>query len=160
MTLRNISMALLLSISAPGCAGEGEGGGDGDLCDVLQTECTGNTICEEGECVGVFDRSYEIGLTVLRDPEKCRGARLDDPNCVHPRAMVYFNEGADPILSQRDALDVAEIDVSADSRLLVELHDRKCPIELTSEILRGGSGWCIGSWAAARLSLDLMPVTR
>jgi hypothetical protein len=124
-------MALLPCFFALGCAGEGDdAGGPPDTCDLLQTQCTGNGICLEGACVG-FDRSYEVDLAVFHNSEQCRGGRVTLPNCLHPRATVYFNGSADPILGEPDSPDVAEIDVTADrdSYLLVDLVDRECRIE-------------------------------
>ena len=159
MTLRNISTALVLCFSALGCTGEGDdGGGDGDECELLQIQCTGNTICEEGACMGAFPRSYEVGLSVRRNPQQCPGGSLDNPSCLHPRATVYFSEIADPILGEPDSPDVAEIDVNEESHLVVELSDHKCLIELTAERLRSGSAQCVGLLATAQLSLDMLPL--
>jgi hypothetical protein len=156
VTLRNISMALLLCFSTLGCTSEGDDGG-GDECDLLQIQCTGNTICEEGACEQAFPRSYEVGLSVVRNPEQCPGGSLDNPNCLHPRATVYFSKNADPILGEPDSPDVAEIDVNEENHLRVELGDHGCLIELTPERLRSGSAECIGYWATAQLSLAMMP---
>jgi hypothetical protein len=164
VTPRNISIALLLCFPALGCTGEGDDDTvePTDECELLQIQCTGNTICEDGACEWVFERTYEVGLSVIRDPVKCRGASLHDPNCLYPKATVSFNESADPILGEPDSPDVADIDVPQKhapekNHLMVELIDKECQIELTPKLLRSGSASCVGSWATARLSLDLMP---
>jgi hypothetical protein len=163
MKLYTLSMSMFLALSVAGCAAGDQDGGQPaaeiKVCEVEGGPCLGDTICGQDHCEPAFNRTYlvrvaSVWFSSTKQLELCD----QDPRCDLPRGLaVYFSNLPDPILAADSQYSTpAQIVVSEDSQLVVDLGDTSCVIDLTPDILDGGQVGCGG--AGARVTLAINPL--
>ena len=161
MKLHTLSMTVSLALSIAGCAAGGQDGvqptAEIKLCEVEGGPCLGDTICGQDHCEPAFNRTYQIGLRSFWVASSKQLELCDrDPGCTLPAGLsVYFSNQADPILAAASVYaNPAQIVVTEDSYLVVDLGDTSCVIDLTAEQLDSGEAGCAGPNERISLSID------
>ena len=150
-------------------ADSGVGAADSGLppgaCDPADDTCEGNTICIDGNCVGAFNRRYEItvGRVTLADDSPDQGCW--DPICdwPDPLVVVLIDENEIGRTARAEGTFEADFDTSFDFDLFVEselevvVYDSDsfdsddlalvCRGQLTADLMRGRTYGCNGEYA-------------
>ena len=164
MKIHTLSMTMSLALSIAACAAGEEDGVQPttniEVCEATGSPCLGDTICGQDHCEPAFNRVYKIGVRSMWFPSTRQLELCDqDPGCDLPRGMsVFFSDLADPILVAESVLPTssAQIVVTEDSYLVVDLGDASCVVDLTAEALDSGKIGCATPSMRVSLSIDAM----
>ncbi len=119
--------------------------------------CLGDTICGQDHCEPAFNRPYQVQLSSVWVKSSKQLELCDrEPGCSLPAGLaVYFSNQADPILVAESLYSSpAQIMVTEDSYLVVDLGDASCVVDLTAEALDSGEVGCASSSMRVSLAID------
>ncbi len=162
MKFHTLTLSMSLALSMAGCAAgeeEGEQPVPGPTAgEAAGGPCLGDTICGE-DWQPAFDRTYRVRASSVWVQSSKQLQLCDrDPGCAFESDMaVYFSELADPILAAASLYtSPAQIVVTRDSYLVIDLGEVSCIVDLTAEQLTAGSAHCVGPTRSLALDIDAL----